>query len=539
MSYVVTPDQMREAEQHAIDAGRSEAELMVAAAAGIAEWVDVNVSGYGHKRAAFGLVGPGKNGGDTLLALGLLIELGWSASAYLIGRDDIAEFTQSDSSIDQIAIVTDLSPVDDSHVILDGVYGTGGHPDLPEHVAGLMSDISRLSRMNEVMVVAVDVPSGVDSLTGEASEATLQADITLTIGFFKIGLLNEPAATLAGEIEVIDIGLVIPDDENRISIITRDSVTDLLPRRQATSGKHDHGGLLVIGGAPTYFGAPRLVAEAALRVGTGLVGAAVPRMLISTIAVQVPEVVFVPLSDSDPRRSVTDLNEALAGENARYTAAVLGPGLGRDEPAKALLSRLFGQATTSTAAPIGFGSVRNEEETPRPEESALASAPLVLDADALNWLSDQDDWPALLENISAVLTPHAGEMARLLGTSIEHVKSDPRTHARNAAQEWGQVVVLKGGFTAAAAPDGRVALAHRATPELATPGTGDVLGGIIGGFLAQGVEPFDAACLAIYVGSEAGRIARFGLSTRSVLARDLIRDLASVLNELEGSRWWA
>lgn len=533
MTHVVTPDQMRTAEQRAIEAGRSEADLMRDAAAGMAEWIDNRHVGGDDPSHVFALAGPGRNGGDAIVTVANLIERGWTGSVYLIDRDDLGDLPADAASLEAIKRVSDADGMSSASVILDGIYGLGGRTELPETASDAVAAAVEARRLRRTPIVAIDLPSGVDAATGEGSKNTLQADVTLTIGFLKQGLLNEPAATLAGAVQVIDIGLVPPDDAS-IAVVTQEMVSAWFPRGRATAGKHDHGGLLVIGGAPMYFGAPRLAAEAALRVGTGLVGAAVPRMLIGTIASQLPEVIFVPLSDSDPRRSVSDLNDAITGEHARYTAVVLGPGLGQDEPATALLARLFGQATSRSVAPIGFGALRTDEGEPAPEESALAAVPVVLDADALNWLATQENWPALLANISAVMTPHRGEMARLLDVDLDEVTRDPRETARSAARDWGQVVVLKGGYTTVAAPDGRVFVAPRATPELATPGTGDVLAGVIGGFLAQGLEPLHAALAAVFIGAEAGR----GFGRRGFLARDLITRIQGFWHDIDEPEWW-
>lgn len=542
MTYIVTPDEMRAVESAAIDSGRTEAELICEAAAGIAEWIEDNVLNYLQSRKVVGLIGPGKNGADALVAMSYLVEMGWDAAACLIKERDLTSLPVEAASLEQIEMVDSLTAAGDISVILDGMYGAGGRAELPPEAAELAADVARIRRSHAIPVVAVDLPSGVDPLTGAADPNAIAADVTLVTGFIKVGLLHDPAATLAGDIYTVQLQIAPPESDSLISVLQHETVVDLLPKRQATDGKHEHGGVLVIGGAPNYFGAPRLAAEAALRVGTGVVGAAVPRTLISTIAAQVPEIVYVPLVDTDARRSVNDLTEALSGEHSRYSATVLGPGLGRDKPAEDLLAGLFGQAATRIAAPIGFGALEPpeaEETVTTSEQSALGSVPVVLDADALNWLSGQENWPQLLSNMSAVLTPHHGEMARLLGIEIEEVRRDPRETARAAAAEWGQVVVLKGGFTAIAAPDGRLAVAHRATPELGTAGTGDVLAGVIGGFLAQGLQPFDAACVAVYIGAEAGRFARNVRSSRGVAARDVIENLGSVLDVLDGSWVWS
>ncbi len=533
MTYVVTPDQMRTAEQHAIDAGRSEADLMRDAAAAMAEWIDNRHISGDDPSHVIALAGPGKNGGDAIVTVANLIDRGWTGSVYLVDRDGFGDLPANPSSLETINRVSDIAAIDSATIILDGIYGIGGRSELSETAADAIATVAGFRRTHRIPIIAIDLPSGVDAATGEASDNAVQADVTLSIGFLKQGLLNEPAVTLAGAVETMDIGLTPPDDAS-IAVVTQEMVSSWFPRRRATAGKHDHGGLLVIGGAPKYIGAPRLAAEAALRVGTGLVGAAVPRMLISTIAAQLPEVVFVPLSDSDPRRSVRDLNDAITGERARYTAVLLGPGLGQVEPAIALLARLFGQATSRSVAPIGFGASRTDEDEPAPEESALAAAPVVLDADALNWLATQENWPSLLANISAVMTPHQREMARLLGVEADEVARDPRETARAAAKAWGQVVVLKGGYTTVAAPDGRVFVAPRATPELATPGTGDVLAGVIGGFLAQGLEPLHAALAGVFIGAEAGG----SFPRRGFLARDLIARIQNFWHDFDEPDWW-
>jgi ADP-dependent NAD(P)H-hydrate dehydratase / NAD(P)H-hydrate epimerase len=539
MSYLVTTQQLRAAEQKAIDAGTSETDLMLAASEGMAAWIDAQFHSREEDRQVLGLVGPGKNGGDTLTVLALLADLGWNAHAVLVSRSDITNVPASKDLLDRIALVHEVPThlADREVVVLDGIFGTGGRAELPGFAAEVLEMVRQRRSKGGVAVVAVDVPSGVDSDTGQAANESLVADATLSIGAMKQGLLREPAATLAGEIVTIDIGIEFEESGTLAAVIDRDSVAESLPQRFATAGKHDYGGVLVVGGAPMYFGAPRLSAEAALRVGTGLVGAAVPRMLVSTIAAQVPELVFVPLGDSDPRKSVGDITKAVTGEHSRFTAVVLGPGLGQDEAAKALLSHLFGQATTTRTAPIGFGASTDSETTVEASDSALASVPLVLDADALNWLAEQDNKWSFLANVQAVLTPHPGEMARLRGTSAEDVQSNRLQAATSTARESGQVVVLKGGYAVVAAPDGRVTIAHRATPELATPGTGDVLAGLIGGLLAQGMKPYEAACAAVYIGAEAGRLARFGMSSRSVIARDLIDRIGNALDDIDGSVW--
>lgn len=541
MSFVVTPAQMRAAEQRTIDSGHPESSLMQAAAESIAVWIDGQFHAHGDEtRTAIGLVGPGKNGGDTLVALALLADLGWTSIARAVERTEAGDLPVDPVLLSSVEVVDEITSesAEGTVVVLDGIYGLGGRADLSPAAVAAVSEVASLREATGAVVIAIDVPSGIDSETGAASEHAMRADATLAIGALKVGLLSEPAATLANEVVLVDIGLEFDASDAVVEIIEPASVARSLPPRFATAGKHDYGGLLVVGGAPAYFGAPRLSAEAGLLVGTGLVGAAVPRMIVSTIAVQVPELVFLPLSDSDARRSTEAISEAITGEHARFTAMVIGPGLGQDEAATALLDHLFGQVTARKTASIGFGAIDSTSSEETTDGSpALTSVPLVIDADALNWLAGKEDRWSYIANTTSVLTPHAGEMARLLDISVDDVKADRIGTAVRAAQESGQVVVLKGGYTVVAGPDGELALAQRATPELATPGAGDVLAGLIGGLLAQGMQPFAAACAAIWIGGESGRQARHGKSSRSVLARDLLAGIGSVLDDLDGTIW--
>lgn len=542
MTAIVTPDQVRAAEQQAIDDGRSVAELMRDAAEQIAGWIDQNISvSSGRTRRVTALVGPGNNGGDALVALAILIEQGWQCRALLIGRSQLGDLPAAESSLDQIELIDSSTDTSTSDVILDGIYGTGGHAKIDRDALAAMTVARDARHRRQVPLVAIDAPTGVDSGTGDAHGDAFPADVTLCIGFPKVGLLNEPAATMAGELVVLDIGLEPPPSFDGPYMIDADDVREKLPRRDATAHKDSAGGLLVVGGAPTYYGAPRLSAEAGLRAGAGLVALSIPRSIIPAIASEIPEAIYHPMNDGDARRSVRAIRDMLEADDSRYMAIVVGPGIGRDEITDTLLTGLFGGSVTA-ASGVGFhlpgpGVIR--QETSQAPGSPAIRQPIVLDADALNWLADRDNWQDLVRGLTAVLTPHPGEMARLLGsaTAVGDVLKDRFAVARSAATEWGQIVVLKGGYTVVALPDGSVWVAPRATSELATAGTGDVLAGLIGGLLAQGLDPADAARSAIYLGSMAGKRASDDLGTLSVVARDVIQYLPWVMHDLLSPRW--
>lgn len=514
MTVLVTPEEMAVAEARAIEAGTSAEVLMRRAAEAIAGWLEQQIPiNHLRQRRIVGLIGPGNNGGDALVTLGILSQAGWIVQAFFVRRVDLGTLPMSDAERTGIELTetVDVGAVD---VVLDGVFGFRSRASLPSDIAEVFHGVNTARLSRPVPVVAVDVPSGVDPGTGAAAPDALRADATLCLGLPKIGLIREPAATVVGELVVVDIGIAPPEIAGRPRLLDASAVAPLLPRRAATAHKHQTGAVVIVGGAPTYYGAPRLSAEAALRAGAGLVAAAVPSEIVPVLAAQVPEVVVVPLGAGGRIQAI----EGFVAERASsLRALVIGPGLGRDDSATTLLGALL-----SDRAP-----------------DAIRRLTKVIDADALNWMSDLTAPPAGLERGTAVLTPHPGEMSRLLGTSTSDVLADPIGHAAEAAVRFGQVVILKCGYSPVAHPDGGVWLAPRSTPELATAGTGDVLSGLIGGLLAQGLNPWDAARVGIFCGAEAGRRAAHVHGTRGTIARDVIGELGGAIQSLVEPAWIA
>lgn len=537
---VVTPTEMQAAEATAVKAGYPERSMMQRAAEQIAAWIADHVTPNGATATAVGLIGPGNNGGDGLVTLGLLAGQGWDVATIFLGRDEIGDVPVEEKAKEILEAQTGLEMLEQADVILDGVLGFQSRPQLPDDWAHVFETVAQAARAHQTPIIAIDVPSGIDAESGESAPNALRADYTIAIQFPKIGCLREPAASKAGEIIVLDIGIDEPRDFSEPRMLSAGDARRLLPTRPAWSHKTAVGGLLIIGGAPGYYGAPRLSGEAALRVGAGYVGLAVPRSIIAPIASAVPELIYHPLSDGDGRRAAELVRETLVETGDRYRCLLIGPGLGRDEVADDFLSSLVG--TSSEVAPaserLAFGIPRHARGAGDGDaESILVNRRAVIDADGLNWLAKQPDWPSLLPKRSCILTPHAGEMARLLGAdSTDQVLANPFSVAREAAAQWKQVVVLKAGHTCVAEPDGQVMLAQRATPELATAGSGDVLSGIIASLVAQGLDPYDAACLAVYLGAEAGRRLRSQVGLYSVIARDVINMLPQILRDLSAAR---
>ncbi len=325
------------------------------------------------------------------------------------------------------------------------------------------------------------------------------------------------------------------------AVIDRAMVAPLVPRRSFGAHKWGVGGVVIVAGAPSYIGAAVLCAQGAGRAGAGVTNLAVPRGLVPAIVPAVPEAAYLLLSETESTAGARRAAEMIVDKLEKSSAVVIGPGLGEDESASGLLGALFGIG--SAARPMGFGGSDGGAASGGTKTSGVApliaaGKPMVVDADGLNWLAKQDDWNDLLPRGAAVLTPHVGEMTRLLGIEAEEVTRDPVETVREAARRCGQVVVLKYGYTAVS--DGeRTLVAEDAPGSLASAGAGDVFAGAIGGLLAQGLDPLDAVAVTIYTGGRAARRVEQRVGTLGLVAGDLPLAFAEELALLEqegGSR---
>jgi NAD(P)H-hydrate epimerase len=355
------------------------------------------------------------------------------------------------------------------------------------------------------VVIACDVPSGVDASTGEVAGVAVSARATATFNAAKPGLWIDPGKTHAGEVRVIEIGIPAggPGDP-RIGLIA-DRAVGGVPRRGRSSTKFAVGSVLVCGGSRGLTGAPCMASESAMRAGAGYVTALVPTSLNVVFESRLLEVMTVVLPDEDGSLEPAGVEQVLERAE-RADALVLGPGLGRTPGALEFARAL------ARAAPL----------------------PLLLDADGLNAhagaLGSLVDRPA-----PTVLTPHAGELARLLDTDSAAVNARRLESARRAARESGAIVVLKGDDTLVAEPDGRVAVSRGGASALATAGTGDVLSGVIGAYLAKRMDPFAAACAGVLVHARAGQLTAREIGPEGVIASDVIAALPRALVSLESS----
>jgi hydroxyethylthiazole kinase-like uncharacterized protein yjeF len=537
---LVTLPEMQKIEQDADANGLTFDQMMENAGHNLAkEVLNLAYSQDDEEIQVLGLVGPGNNGGDALVALAHLAEKGWKARAYLVRRkagDALAkrleeangEIVLAEKDTDFTRLTAFLGTAD---VLLDGLLGTGFKLPLKGEIANVLAatKVAINDQPWPPYVVAVDCPSGVDCDTGEAAAETLTADATVTMAAVKQGLLKVPAFDLAGEIHVVEIGL--PDDLPSWKAVVNevadeDLVISLLPNRPADAHKGTFGTALVVAGSVNYTGAALLAGKAAYRVGTGLVTMAIPASLHLALAGHFPEATWLLLPHELGVISA-DATSVLSENLGRATALLIGPGFGLEETTRDFLEKLF-EGTASTKQAHGrIGFVKGESRSAKAQQVPLP--PVVLDADGLKLMAQIKNWSKLLPD-PAILTPHPGEMAGLTEWTVDKIQADRLSTARHFAGEWGHVVVLKGAFTVVAAPDGRTTTIPVATPALARAGTGDVLAGIIVGLRAQGLDAYAAAVAGTWIHAQAGLFAADTVGNpASVMAGDILDSIADVL----------
>lgn len=450
------------------------------------------------------MCGKGNNGGDGLVAARLLrerardvtvvcvcdpTELSGDARANLQRLPGPAPLRLAEGSAER------LTALEQASVVVDALLGTGFQGAPRGEVAAAIEAVNRAP----APVVSVDVPSGVDASMGGVLGAAVCAKSTVTFHAAKPGLWVEPGKRHAGEVQTIDIGIPRGATELAQCGLIGAGVLELLPRRNAQSTKFTSGHVVIVGGSPGLMGAPAMAALSSMRAGAGYVTACLPRSQTQILDGQLLEVMTRGLpeeGDSLGAQGVDAVLEALS----RAGALVLGPGLGRELGALELARELAARAPLAT----------------------------LIDADGLNAHAGR------LADLAArqaptILTPHAGELARLLDLDSADVERERMRHVRVAAEISCAVVVLKGDDTLIAAPDGRLAISPGGAPALATAGSGDVLSGVIGALLAQGLDPFLAAAAGVFLHLQAGREAatRIG-SPDGAIASDMIAALPSV-----------
>jgi len=536
---ILSVEEMKALETAAHAGGWTYADMMAKAGEAVAQAVLDRLPSPGGRRVVI-LTGSGNNGGDGLVAGRILAESGMQVGVYLV-RDRPADdplmlavrergaLVVRGEDDRRFRVLADLIGACDA--LIDAVLGTGFRlplkPEVAEPLAAAGAALDE--RPKRPLLVAVDCPSGVDCDTGEAAPETLPADVTVTLGALKPGLLRLPAARWTGQLVVADIGIGAYLKEwtgGDVGFVSAEDVRGWLPERRRDAHKGSFGTALLVAGSVNFPGSALLAGRGAYRVGTGLVTLAVPGAIQSALVAGLPEATWIVLPE-EVGVIAKGGADVLRAEMGRVTAMLIGPGLGRQAATSEFLERFLGNLEGTSRPALGF-----VHEPESPIAGAHHLPPMVVDADGLRLLTGLSDWSRRLPP-NSILTPHPGEMAALTKETTEAIQVDRLAAARAWAAQWGHVVVLKGAHTVVSAPDGRTAVLPFATAALAHAGTGDVLAGAIVGLRAQGVEPYEAAVLGAYLHGRAGEIAaeRRG-GTDGVLAGDVADGLPAAIAEI-------
>ena len=415
------------------------------------------------------LAGRGNNGGDAILAGTQLARRG--------ARVDVVRTTETVDA-DNLQRLLDAADL-----VIDGMVGIGGSGGLRSEAAAVAERLVG----TDAVVVAVDLPSGVDASTGEVSGVAVRADVTVTFGALKTGLVVAPGADYAGAVEVVDIGLALPDSD--VTLLDADDVARLLPAPAGETDKYRRGVVGVVAGSDQYTGAAVLAVGGALGAGAGMVRFAGLERPAELVRQHWPEAVVTVVSPGDG---------AAVLDAGRVQAWVVGSGLGTDDAAAELVRAVLS-----------------------------SDVPVLLDADAITVVGEHRDW-LRARRAPTVLTPHAGEFARLTDTGRDEVEARRLTLARAAARDLDATVLLKGSTTIVADPTGVVRVNTADTPYLATAGSGDVLSGICGALLAGGLTPLDAASAGAFLHGMSGLVAA-SLPAAPLHALDLVTHLPAAI----------
>jgi ADP-dependent NAD(P)H-hydrate dehydratase / NAD(P)H-hydrate epimerase len=508
-----TPSQMQNIDRRAIDGMKIPGlTLMENAGKRVADTILEHFELFGKQATV--VCGKGNNGGDGFVVARLLREQGINIELFLIGgrevvsgdaRTNLERAEKVGLTLNEITDPATFAISLDSKLIVDAIFGTGFSGPIKTPYDEIVRKINAFG----APVVAVDAPSGLDGTSGAVSDPTIKADLTVTFGLPKLGQAVYPGKSHCGQLVVADIGFpekAIHEERIDLNILMADEAAHMLPFRAPVGNKGDFGKLFVLAGSVGFTGAAAMTAEAGLRTGSGLAVLGCAESLNDIFEAKSTEVITHPLPEVRNRRCLALRGLGEVREQVKWADALaVGPGIGTYHETRDLIFRLISKL----------------------------DKPAIFDADALNNLSKDvsqlKGHPAPL-----VISPHPGEMARLTGKTIAEIQKDRINIALQFAQEYNLVCILKGAPSVIAAPSGQAWINPTGNEGMATAGSGDVLTGIIGGFLAQGMLDIDAAVLGCYVHGLAGDLARDEFGSRGMIAGDILAMLPEALMQLEG-----
>jgi NAD(P)H-hydrate epimerase len=516
---VLNTQQMREADRRTIeDIGLPSVVLMEnagrqAVAAMEAAFEELSSSKVGV------LCGRGSNGGDGFVIARTLVQRGVDTAVFLLGsvaeirgdaRTNLEILGRIGLTVVEITTAQDwelhFSEVSECDVLVDAIVGTGFHGRLTGMLETVVADVNDLG----VPIVAIDLPTGLSADSHVVEGDAIEASMTVTLAAPKIPLVFPPADSHAGDLVIADIGIPLPliDDVEGpyLELLTRERMRELVPVRAAESHKGDFGRVLIVAGSVGKTGAAHLAALGALRSGAGLVTIAAPRSCVSVLASMGPEYMTEPLDETPSGRIDYAALERVLELKADVIA--VGPGLGQEPSTFAFVQGLVERAGVS----------------------------LVLDADALNAFVEEPERLMGRDGIEMIVTPHPGEMARLVGSTIEATQRDRLAAARGFASIHKLHVILKGHRTLIAGPEDRVFLNFTGNAGMATGGTGDVLTGMVAAWFAQLLDAEAACKIAVYLHGSAGDLAEADEGEVSLIATDLVSRIGDAILELTARR---
>ena len=517
---IVTAQEMRNIDMQTIEKiGIPGVVLMENAGMGIVRAIEERQGDKGTNASSVSIfVGKGNNGGDGLVIARHLINRGYDVITYMMTEPEkFADDALTNLQIAQnMRLHTELilsegqleahrEKIAASDLLVDAIFGTG----LKGAVRGFAANVIDFLNSTGVPIVAVDLPSGLEANTGKVEGPCIRATLTVTMASPKRGLLLYPGADFVGELQVVDIGIpheVVESQNVRVNLVQASDAVKILPVRQRDAHKGTFGRVLVLAGSEGLTGAAAMTSEAALRIGAGLVTLGIPRSLNAIMEVKLTEAMTLPLPETESLslgiKAHDEIIDSLDGTNV----VALGPGLSRNTETVSLVQKLCREI----------------------------HIPKVIDADGLNALAEDRN---ILKDLGpqTVLTPHPGEMARLMECSVSDVQSHRIDIAQKFASENGVVLVLKGAPTVIADPQGTAYLNSTGNPGLASGGTGDVLTGAIAGLLAQGLGVKDAAILGVYIHGLAGDLAAMTRGEAGMLAGDVLQHLPAAIQQLSGN----
>ncbi len=459
--------------------------------------------------------GKGSNGGDGFVCARYLERAGLKVKLFLIGRrrDVKGDAKSNILSLPRSIPFTEISAsglpklkkeFSSAGLIVDAILGTGAKGP----VRSPLSDVIDMICDSNTPVVSLDIPSGLDGDSGAAAETCVKSMETVTMGFYKLGLLLGSGPGHAGRVSVADIGIpaeLEDSTEPKALIISQESAARLLPPRPADAHKSSCGKVFILAGSVGYSGAAILSSRAAMRSGCGICCLGAPRSLNQVLESSLPEVITRPLPETEAMTIGLEAEEQISAVMERSDVLAMGPGLGSHPETAALVRKLI----------------------------LTSNKPMVIDADALNSIGGE---VSMLgdRRAPAVLTPHPGELSRLTGKTVHEILSDPLSVIRDISFKQKVVVVLKLHRTLISCPDASVFINTTGNPGMASAGTGDVLTGMIASFLSRKMSPEDAAKLGVFLHGLSGDIAAGELGEEALIAGDLIEYLPRAFKKITG-----